>query len=223
MKSKGYNIITLRTSNEETENIGLALGIDLGTCRFATIASTDGNIEIIGSEAINNYCRLIEAGETTVEALNMWVLKMVKSIAEDWHRTDVKAVYVGCCGGDYLTLCGGDAEHPFYKYRIFENFIKYLEAYCEEYDISIKTIEFDESYTSRANSINGDYIPNHGDKDIPRFIGKRDLGLFVIDKYMVMNADVNAAINILHKAGYSVRVSTNSNLLDYITLVENAS
>lgn len=62
MKSKGYNIITLRTSNEETENIGLALGIDLGTCRFATIASTDGNIEIIGSEAINNYCRLIEAG-----------------------------------------------------------------------------------------------------------------------------------------------------------------
>ena len=76
---------------------------------------------------------------------------------------------------------------------------------------------------SRINSINGDYIPDHGDKNIPEFMGRRSLGLFVIDKYMVMNADVNAAINILHKAGHSVRVSVDSNVLDYITLVDNAS
>ena len=223
MNYKGYNVLTLKTSNEEIHHIQLALGIDLGTCRFATIATTEGNVEIIGSEPLNHYCKLIDEGESTEASMNMWLLKKVKALVEDWYDRGVEAVYVGCCKGDYLTLCGGDENHPFYKHKVFETFIKYLEAFCQEYDIPIETVDFDESYTSRANSLNGDYIPNHGDTNIPHFIGKRELGIYVIDKHMVMNADVNAAINILHKAGFSVRVSVGSNVVDYITIVDDAS
>ena len=216
------NVLTLKTSNEEVKHIRLALGIDLGTCRFATIATTEGNIEILGSETLNNYCKLIEAGQSAVSTMQVWLLKTVSDMVNKWHKMGVEAVYVGCCKGDYLMLCGGDENHPFYKFKIFQTFVVFLEKYCRKLNIRIQTVDFDESYTSRANSLSSDFVPNHGDSNIPRFLGKRNLGLFVIDKHMVMNADVNAAINILHKAGYDVTIGVDSNLLEHITIVENA-
>lgn len=67
------------------------------------------------------------------------------------------------------------------------------------YVLGIKVIVREESYTSKANALDGDFIPTHGDKVIPTFSGRRvKRGLYKSPQGL-LNADVNAALNILRK------------------------
>lgn len=64
----------------------------------------------------------------------------------------------------------------------------------------IQYIEIDESYTSKASFLDNDKIPSNGDKDIPEFSGYRKYrGLYISRDGIGINADVNAASNILKK------------------------
>ena len=78
-------------------------------------------------------------------------------------------------------------------------FIDYVKYKAEEKGIAIKTNE--ESYTSKASSIDKDEIPTYGDEHIPNFSGRRiKRGLYRSANGTIINADVNGAYNILRKA-----------------------
>lgn len=81
---------------------------------------------------------------------------------------------------------------PFFKFR---QILKYL---CER--SGIVYIEREESYTSKASLLDMDYIPTYGKDDHNSFSGKRiTRGLYRSKDGVTLNADINAAGNILRK------------------------
>ncbi len=64
----------------------------------------------------------------------------------------------------------------------------------------ITVIIREESYTSIAFALDGDTVPDYGDKVLPKFSGKRvRRGLYKTKKGQLLNADINGALNILRK------------------------
>ena len=83
---------------------------------------------------------------------------------------------------------------PFYK---FKQILTYL---CEENDIEVH--EQEESYTSQASFLDGDFIPTFvsGSKTKHTFSGDRMYrGLYKTKNKKLINADVNGSLNILKK------------------------
>ena len=83
---------------------------------------------------------------------------------------------------------------------------------CEQYEIQF--IETEESYTSKASFLDGDYLPKYGEKpDDWKPSGKRTKrGLYRTAKNWYINADCNGAANIIRK------VVTNLSSLGSISL-----
>lgn len=81
---------------------------------------------------------------------------------------------------------------PFYKLR------QKLQYQCELHGISY--CQQEESYTSKANCLDDDYIPVYGETVAKPFSGKRiHRGLYRASDGSVLNADINGSINILKK------------------------
>ncbi|WP_293165937.1 IS200/IS605 family accessory protein TnpB-related protein [Okeania sp. SIO2C9] len=76
---------------------------------------------------------------------------------------------------------------------------KSIAQLCEEYGIIF--IETEESYTSLASFLDGDNLPNYGDKpDDWKPLGKRiKRGLYRTGNNWLINADCNGAANIIAK------------------------
>ena len=73
-----------------------------------------------------------------------------------------------------------------------------LMTVASGYDLPV--IFREESYTSKANCLGLDPIPDYGDKEIPEFTGKRiHRGLYKTNDGRILNADINGAANILRK------------------------
>ena len=69
-------------------------------------------------------------------------------------------------------------------------------------DKGIEYVEQEESYTSKASYLDNDYIPTYGDGKIHIFSGTRiKRNLYKTKKGKVIDADLNAALNILRKSG----------------------
>ena len=67
------------------------------------------------------------------------------------------------------------------------------------YELGINVIVREESYTSKASALENDAIPDHGDKVIPKFSGRRVKRGLYKSKNGIINADINGALNILRK------------------------
>ena len=84
---------------------------------------------------------------------------------------------------------------PFYK---FKQILTYL---CEENGVEVH--EQEESYTSKASFLDGDFIPTFnesGEKEKHTFSGSRiSRGLYETKNKKIINADVNGSLNILRK------------------------
>ena len=84
-------------------------------------------------------------------------------------------------------------QMPFYKLQ------QKLEYQCKIYGIDM--IEQEESYTSKASFWDKDEIPVYGDSKQHIFSGKRiKRGLYKTSSGILLNADVNGALNILRKS-----------------------
>lgn len=80
----------------------------------------------------------------------------------------------------------------------FATFLSMLEYKLNAEGIRLE--KYEESYTSKASFLDNDPIPTYGDKDIPKFSGKRvKRGLYISKNGISINADVNGACNILRK------------------------
>lgn len=83
----------------------------------------------------------------------------------------------------------------------FTQFIHTLRMTACKY--GIRVVEIDESYTSKSSFPDIDYIPTYGKKNHAGcgFSGRRrHTGLYVTKSGVVLNADVNGALNIIRKA-----------------------
>jgi IS605 OrfB family transposase len=79
-------------------------------------------------------------------------------------------------------------------------FIEMLTYKCDL--VGIKVLITEESYTSKASFLDGDFIPTYGDKDADSvvFSGKRvKRGLYKSKDGTLINADVNGSCNIMRK------------------------
>ena len=74
-----------------------------------------------------------------------------------------------------------------------------MEELCQQYGIEF--IEVDEAYSSQASCLDGDELPNYGEKpDGWRASGKRvKRGLYQTARGWLVNADANAAANLLRQ------------------------
>ena len=80
----------------------------------------------------------------------------------------------------------------------FNSFIEKLRYKCQE--VGIKFIVLEESYTSRSSFIDNDELPVYGEGADYSFSGKRIYrGLYRTRGGHLINADINAAYNILRK------------------------
>lgn len=80
-------------------------------------------------------------------------------------------------------------------------FLKTMITY-KALNAGIRVIEQEESYTSKADLVSGDYIPTYGiDDERTSFSGVRfKRGLYRCSNGMIVNADCHAAANIMRKA-----------------------
>lgn len=69
-------------------------------------------------------------------------------------------------------------------------------------DKGIEYVEQEESYTSKASYLDNDYIPTYGDGKMHIFSGVRiKRSLYKTKQGKIIDADLNAALNILRKSG----------------------
>ncbi len=76
---------------------------------------------------------------------------------------------------------------------------KRIEQLCEYHEI--KFVETEESYTSKASFLDGDFLPTYGEKpETWKPTGKRvKRGMYCTGKGILINADLNGAANIMRK------------------------
>lgn len=122
----------------------------------------------------------------------------VKMVVEMCFEYNVNAVVIGYNKGQGQGINIGKANNqnfttiPFHKLRFK------LKNKLELHGI---TCEFqEESYTSKASSLDDDLIPTFGNECILQFSGKRIYrGLYKSKERLKLNADINGSINILKK------------------------
>ena len=86
----------------------------------------------------------------------------------------------------------------------FNKLIEILKYKCEEN--GIECMEQEESYTSKANFLNNDFIPVYGEENREyEFSGWRNGRTYKIKgKNQKIHADLNGALNIMRKAGHEL-------------------
>ena len=87
----------------------------------------------------------------------------------------------------------------------FGDLRRQLEFLCWKYNIQY--IEQEESYTSKSSFLDNDILPKYKSEQpyIGTFKGKRiKRGLYQASAGVILNADVNAAANILRKSKQNV-------------------
>ena len=96
----------------------------------------------------------------------------------------------------------GKKQNQIFTQIAFKKFINKLETQCQKYDI--KLIITEESYTSKSSFLDDDILPTYNENDEEKkhkFKGKRiKRGLYKTLKGILINADVNAACNIIRKS-----------------------
>lgn len=208
----------------QIEKTGDMLGIDLGLDNFATCVSTIGQSFIIDGKrvkSINQWYNKENARLQSIKDLQNIVgltHRQVKLLDRRNHRvTDFlnkSARYVvDWCRSNGISKIvvgynpdlkqgvnmGKRNNQKFTQIPIF-TFKRKLESLCQRYGIEFA--EQEESYTSKASSLDGDKLPVWKPDVRPTYIfqGKRiKRGLYRTAKGWLVNADANGALNILRK------------------------
>ena len=202
------------------------LAIDLGVDNFCSCVTNKGKSFIIDGKrlkAINQWAnkensRLQSIKDkqkitiTTKVQRKLWTKR--KNRVNDYLNKSVKTIIDYCVTNDIGTIVVG--YNPTIQKNINigkhnnQNFVNIpmgqirekLQYKCERYNI--KFIEQEESYTSKADFLANDEIPlfKVGDKTKYNFSGKRiSRGQYKSSTGIILNADINGALNILRKSG----------------------
>ena len=97
----------------------------------------------------------------------------------------------------------GNKQNQIFSHYAFKQFKEKLETKCKLHDITL--IIQEESYTSKSSFLDNDILPvyqaNQKEKTKYEFKGNRiKRGLYKTQNGKLINADVNAAANIIRKS-----------------------
>lgn len=214
----------------EQEPLGLnkdnALGIDLGVNNLATCVPTNGTPFILDGRRIKsiNHCwnkeraRLqsvadkqgIRGGRTNrvyhiTERRNNQVKDVIRKsaryVVEYCKQHDIGTIVVGYSPEFKQSPKLGKSNNQNFTQIPLGDFRLTLKSLCERYDIDY--VEQEESYTSKSSFLDNDPLPDYRSEQPYKgtFSGKRvKRGLYKSSNGTLINADVNAAANILRKA-----------------------
>lgn len=200
------------------------LGIDLGLNNFATCVSTTRESFILNGRSIKSINQGYNKENARLQSIKD--LQGIQSLTnrqasllnrrnhqvQDFLNKSARYVVNWCIDRGISRIVvgynpdlkqsvnmGKRNNQNFTQIPIF-TFKRKLESLCERYGIQV--IEQEESYTSKASSLDGDMLPVwNADNPTPHeFSGKRiKRGLYRTAQGWVVNADGNGALNILRK------------------------
>jgi putative transposase len=210
-------IYEVETPSKKPDN-GRYLGIDLGLDNFATIVNNVGEKPIVingkGLKSINQYYnKLISHYQKVAKQMNSkdktnriykitnkrnniienFMLKASKFTVQKALKLNCNTIIIGYNKNWKQDINLGKVNNQKFVQIQYRSFINKLKYKAENY--GIRVIEVEESYTSKCSFLDLEEICEH-----EQYKGKRiERGLFKASDGTLINADVNAAYNILRK------------------------
>jgi len=201
-----------------------ALAIDLGVNNLCTCVTSDGDSFILDGKKLKSYNQWYNKENARLQSIKdkqklsktltkrqARLLRKRENRVRDYLGKTAKKIINYCLEHNIGNLVIGNnkgfqqksnlgkvnnqifVQMPFYKLQ------QKLEYQCKIYGIDM--IEQEESYTSKASFWDKDEIPVYGDSKQHIFSGKRiKRGLYKTSSGILLNADVNGALNILRKS-----------------------
>jgi putative transposase len=227
---------TYLVEKEETlYNTTNVLGLDLGVVNFITAVSTLGEAFIIDGKHLKNINQWANKQNARLQGIkdkqniptqtkaqfNLWNKrqnritdysnKSVKYIIDYCKTNDIGKIVLGYTPTFQNKSKLGRVNNQNFVNIPYGQFKSKLEKMCERHNIELQVIE--ESYTSKSSFIDKDEIPVY-DVNNPRkytFSGERIArGLYKSKEGIILNSDINGALNILRKAGHIVSILNKS-------------
>lgn len=202
-----------------------ALSVDLGLNNLATCVSTNGASFIIDGKRLKSYNQWYNKLNARLQSIKDkqgikgitkrqgrlllkrnnqirdYLNKAAKYIAENCLRLDIGTVIVGINKGWKQEANMGQKNNQNFVQIPHYSLREKLKTLCENY--GIQYIEQEESYTSKASSLDNDDIPTYNPDNSVKytFSGKRvKRGLYRSKEGVTINADCNGAWNIGRKS-----------------------
>ena len=212
--------------NHEPKVNDNTLAIDLGINNFATCVSSKGDSFIIDGKKLKSYNQWYNKYNAKLQIIKSKqhmtydITKKQANISykrhkriDDFMHKAVNYIIEYCLANDIQNIVlgyndtfkdhphNGKANNQTFMSIPFTKFKYRLEYKCYRKGIRL-TIQ-EESYTSKASFFDNDYIPVYHKDDINQYVfsGKRvKRGLYKTSKGILINADLNGALNILKKS-----------------------
>ena len=207
----------------EVVNTGKVASIDLGLENLFTVAFNFNRkpIAIKGNviKAVNQYFNKEKAKMQSSLPNKQFISKKIQHLlykreeqlrnyigyytnllVDIIEEANVSKVVVGYNKGWKQEINIGSKNNQNFVYIPFRKILDVLKYKLQDKGIEYR--EQEESYTSKASYLDGDYIPTYGDGKIHTFSGVRiKRSLYKTEQGKIIDADLNAALNILKKSG----------------------
>lgn len=208
------------------------LAIDLGVDNLATCATNKGNSFIIDGKKLKSINQWANKENSRLQAIkdkqkikgttkkqrklwskrnnrvNDYLSKTVRTIIDYCIKNDIGTIVVGYNKSIQMGSNLGKTNNQNFVNIPFGNIREKLQYQCERNNIDL--IEQEESYTSKADFLANDIIPiyKEGDKTLYKFSGRRiSRGQYNSATGVILNADINGALNIMRKANIDSALS----------------
>ena len=126
---------------------------------------------------------------------------MINFILEVCREQDVGSIVLGYNKNFQYKSDMGPTQNQIFSHYAFKQFKEKLQNKCKIHDITLIITE--ESYTSKSSFLDNDILPVYNEEEEKKyeFKGKRiKRGLYKTLNGILINADVNAACNIIRKS-----------------------
>ncbi len=201
------------------------MGIDVGVNNFVTIVTTertpyivDGRHlksqiafkckktayyqSILNKQGLKRSKRIGKINTKFKGIQNNFLNQATNFILQVCQEQDVGTIVLGYNKNFQYKSNMGPTQNQIFTQYAFKKFIDKLLTKCKIHDITLIITE--ESYTSKSSFLDDDILPTYNENDEEKkhkFKGKRiKRGLYKTLKGILINADVNAACNIIRKS-----------------------
>ena len=197
------------------------MGVDLGINNFATFVTTNGHSGILNGRPLKSINQFYNKRKAKLQALlpkNQKTSKAIQALTTQrnfklrWElhqlshllvnhavSSGVGTIIIGNTSGWKQDSKLGKRNNQNFITIPFTRFIEQMTYKAQEAGINVVVTE--ESYTSKSSFLDRDHLPVYPTTSpVPAFSGKRlKRGLYRTGSGLLVNADANAACNIIRK------------------------
>ena len=202
------------------------MGIDLGVNNFAAIVTSEGTPYIVDGRGLKNQiyfkCKKVAHYMSILNKQGLKTSKRIQKINTKFRNIqnnllnqtvhfilklcreqNIGTIILGYNKNFQFKSNMGPKQNQIFTSIAFKKFKEKLETQCKKHDITL--ILQEESYTSKSSFLDEDilpvYDPYQEEKPKYKFKGRREhRGLYKTQEGKYINADVNAAANIIKKS-----------------------